>query len=145
MVQNNLDNLLVPLHLISLAKDYLSGKTRLQKLIFLSQKEFEGDFNFKFGKASLGPLSYKLLDTVNELEDLGLIKKQKELTDFGFRVFKYNITGEGKKLLEFGKEKSLLTSKTIKANEKVMENYGSMGHVDLLNYVHSEYPRYRSD
>ncbi len=143
MASKNFSDLLIPLHLISLAGEYLSGKTRLQKLVFLSQIEFNGNFDFNFGKAPLGPLSYKLLDIVDELIDLGFIKRQQETTDFGYKVFRYSVTEEGKQFLEFGKEKSLLTTQTISANESVMKEYGSIPHVQLLDYVHNEYPNYR--
>lgn len=143
MEKNSLKDLLIPLHLISLAEGSFSGKTRLQKLVFLGQEEYDGDYDFKFSSAPLGPLSHKLLNAVDEAIDFGFIKRQKETTHFGFPVFRYSVTNDGKNILEFGIDKSLLSSKTIKANEKVMAEYGGMPYVQLLDYVHERYPEYR--
>ncbi len=143
MGKRDIRTLLIPLNLIDEFGGSLRGKTRLQKLIFLSQKEFDGDFDFNFEKAPLGPLSYDLLYTVDELNDLGLIEREQDKTDFGFRVFKYKITSEGKKFLDFGKDKSLISKKTIQANKNTVEEYGNKNHIQLLDYVHKEYPKFQ--
>jgi len=137
------NSLLVPLDLISEAGGEMRGKTRLQKLVFLSQKEFEGEFDFNFDKAPLGPLSYNLLNKVDELTELGLINRIEDKTDFGYKVFKYKITKEGENFLEFGKAKALISKKTIDANKKVINRYWKMNHVELLDYVHEKYPKFQ--
>ena len=98
MSKTEFKNLLVPLDLISQTGGELRGKTSLQKLIFLSQKEFRGDFDFNFDKAPLGPLSYNLFDKMDELIELGMLKRTEDKTDFGYKVFKYQITKEGKEI-----------------------------------------------
>jgi len=140
---NNLREFLVPLHIISLADGVLSGKTRLQKLIFLSQMEFNSGFDFNFDKAPLGPLSYKLLEIVDGLVKMNYIERKIEATTSGFKVFKYKLTDEGKNILEFGKKSDMISKQSLEANENVMKQYGKEGHVDLLDYVHNEYPDYR--
>jgi len=135
--------LLIPLDLISHAGGEMRGKTRLQKLIFLSQKEFKGEFDFNFDKAPLGPLSYDLLNKMDELIELGLIKRNEDKTDFGYKVFKYKITDEGQDFLEFGKSRSLISKKIIDANKKTVSKYGTKSHMELLNYVHEKYPKFQ--
>lgn len=139
----NFNSLLIPLDLISRAGGEMRGKTRLQKLVFLSQVEFKGEFDFNFDKAPLGPLSYNLLNKVDELTELGLINRSEDKTDFGYKVFKYKITNEGNDFLEFGKTKTLISKKTIEANKKVIDKYWKMNHVELLEYVHEKYPEFQ--
>lgn len=128
--------------MISLAGKSLTGKTRLQKLIFLSQEEFKGKFDFDFEPAPLGPLSYRLLDTVDELKKIGLLNEIKDFTDLGNRVYRYELTSEGKKVLQMGIDSKIITEDILKANKGVMKEYGDMPHVELLDYVHEKYPDY---
>jgi uncharacterized protein YwgA len=139
------NDLLIPLHIINLAGTSLTGKTRLQKIVFLSQIEFQGNFNYEFKQAPLGPLSNKLLDAVDELKKRGLIKEIKDSTLYGNRVYRYEITEEGNKFLDYGISSHILPEETIAANKKAMETYGKMQHAELLDYVHSRYPEYRAE
>ena len=143
MIKPDFNSLLIPLDLISQVGGEMRGKTRLQKLVFLSQKEFEGEFDFNFEKAPLGPLSYNLLNKMDELTELGLIKRNEDKTDFGYKVFKYKITKEGEGFLEFGKARSLISKKTTEANKKVIDKYGKNTHMELLDYVHEKYPKFQ--
>lgn len=143
MNKPDFNSLLIPLDLISYAGGVMRGKTRLQKLVFLSQKEFEGGFDFNFDKAPLGPLSYDLLNKMDELIELGLIKRNEDKTDFGYKVFKYKITNEGKEFLEFGKSRSLISKKITDANKKTIDKYGRKSHMELLDYVHEKYPKFQ--
>ena len=62
-----LKDVLVLLHVISLSGESLRGKTRLHKLVFLSQVEEKGKFDYEFGSAPLGPLSSKLNHTLERM------------------------------------------------------------------------------
>jgi hypothetical protein len=135
--------LLIPLDLISHAGGEMRGKTRLQKLIFLSQKEFDGEFDFNFDKAPLGPLSYDLFNKMDELIELGLISRDEDRTDFGYKVFKYKITENGRNFLEFGKSRSLISKNITDANKKTIDKYGKKSHMELLDYVHEKYPKFQ--
>lgn len=139
------NELLIPLHIINLAGSSLTGKTRLQKIIFLSQIEFQGNFDYEFKRAPLGPLSNKLLDVVDELRKIGLINEIKDSTPNGNSVYRYEITEEGGKFLDYGISSHMLSEETMSANKKAMETYGKMQHVELLDYVHSRYPEYRAE
>lgn len=138
----SLEELLIPLHTIQLCNNLLRGKTRLQKLVFLSQEEFKGNFNYDFKPAQFGPLSYKLNHGIGRLKQLGLIKEKIGSTASGNTIYTYSVTNEGKNFLEFNLQNNVLDSKTINSNKKAVEQYNSMYYGELLDYVHEEYPLY---
>lgn len=138
----NFSYMMIPLHMISLAKKHFTGKTRLQKLVFLSQEEFKAKFDYEFKPATFGPLSYRLLDSVEELKKLGFLKEIQDSTGFGNKVYRYEITTEGQKVLQMAVESNLIPENILLANQNVMKEYGDMPHVDLLDYVHDKYPDY---
>ncbi len=135
---------LIPLKLISLAGDKtLRGKVRLQKLVFLSQERIEGGTMFQFGPAPLGPLSDDLNGAINQLVGIGLIEEIVESTSSGNDVYCYHITKEGTLYLEAGKNAGSIPSSVDSVIESVYEEYGEMQYVELLDYIHDEYPEYK--
>jgi len=132
----------IPLHIISLSGKHLRGKTRLHKLVFLSQMKSKNKFNFEFSSAPRGPLSSKLNQSLDRFKKLGLVEENRESTQGGNEVILYKLTTDGKKLVEFG-TKAYLDSKTIKTNEEIVKEYGDMSYLDLLDYVHTKYPEYQ--
>lgn len=138
----SLGELLIPLHTIQLCGNLLRGKTRLQKLVFLSQEEFKGNFDYDFQPAQFGPLSYKLNHGIGRLKQLGLIKEKIGSTVSGNTIYEYSVTKEGKNFLEFNLQNNILDSKTINSNRKAVEQYNSMYYGELLDYVHEKYPLY---
>ncbi|MEM3136501.1 MAG: hypothetical protein QXW37_07250 [Candidatus Nitrosotenuis sp.] len=138
-----LQYLLIPLYLISLAGESLRGKTRLQKLVFLTQKESKDVFDFEFEPAPLGPLSHKLNHLLERMIKMGLLKEEIGFTPSGNEVISYKLTRSGKKLLDFG-VKSGYVSETIQQSiEPISSKYGNTPYVELLDYVHDEYPEYK--
>ncbi|MGH2612264.1 MAG: hypothetical protein ACRDFB_04360 [Rhabdochlamydiaceae bacterium] len=121
---------------------HFTGKTRLQKLVFLSQEEFNAKFDYEFKPATFGPLSYRLLDSVEELKKLDFLKEIQDSTGLGNKVYKYEITSEGRKVLHMAIESKIIPESILHANQNVMKEYGDMPHVELLDYVHDKYPDY---
>lgn len=138
-----LQYLLIPLYLISLAGESLRGKTRLQKLIFLTQKESKEAFDFEFEAAPLGPLSHKLNHFLERMIKMGLLKEEIGLTLSGNEVISYSLTKSGEKLLDFGIKSGYMTQEIREAIEKISSNYGETPYVELLDYVHGKYPEYK--
>jgi len=138
-----LQYLLIPLYLISLAGKSLRGKTRLQKLVFLTQKESKDAFDFEFESAPLGPLSHKLNHLLERMIKMGLLKEEIGFTISGNEVISYRMTKSGKKLLDFGLKSGYMHQKIQDAVEFVYSEYGDTPFVELLDYVHDEYPEYK--
>ncbi len=135
---------LIPLKLISLAADKtLRGKVRLQKLVFLTQEQLEHRTMFQFGPAPLGPLSDDLNESINQLVSIGFIEEIVESTPSGNDVYCYHITKEGTLYLEAEKNAGNISSNVESEIESVYNKYGEMRYVELLDYVHDEYPEYK--
>jgi len=121
----------------------ISGKTRLQKLVFLLQEEFKVPFGYQFKPYHLGPLSFELQAEMDLLVNLGIAVEY---------IVELNPT-EGKRrydyaLSEWGKD---YVSKVVEPNlpqevkEKISEGlhrWGSKSLDELLHYVHTRYPSY---
>jgi len=144
----------------------INGITRLQKLLFLLEKEtqlakIEGGYEFQAYKA--GPYSPALYDDLEFLENLGFIKSEisgaatdEEAADMDFTfeelmedediktadVYdekRFILTEEGQK-----KVKSLMESKefapVVDGIRKIKSKYGNYSLDDLLYYVYTKYP-----
>jgi len=136
----NVRELIIPLHIISLCGGQLNGKTRFQKLVFLSQED-SNKFNFEFKPAQFGPLSYKLNHALERMKKLGLLEEHIEQTQSGNKVINYSLTEDGQELVQFGLTK-FLDSGIIQSNKNIVNEYANMSYVDLLDYVHIKYPQY---
>ncbi len=107
----------------------------------MSQQKAKRKFDYDFESAPFGPLSFKLNYTLERIKKLGLINESLEYTYSGNKVICYSLTKEGKELLDFGISK-FMDADITKANQSVVSEYGDMPFVDLLDYVHAEYPEY---
>jgi len=70
-----LDSLQENILLLFSKQPRIIGKTRLQKLIFLMDREILDKSHFDFEPYKYGPYSSKLLAAMDELLELGLIKE----------------------------------------------------------------------
>lgn len=138
-----LQYLLIPLYLISLAGESLRGKTRLQKFVFLTQKKANDVFDFEFEPAPLGPLSHKLNHYLERMIKMGLLKDDVGTTPSGNEVISYSLTTSGKKLLDFGIKSGYVEQNIQQAIESISSEYENTSYIDLLDYVHDEYPEYK--
>lgn len=138
----SITDVVILLHLIGSVKKSLRGKIRLQKLIFLAQAEFNGNFDFRFHPAQFGPLSYKLNHTINRAKRLGLIEETIGKTSLGNDVFCYTLTDDGINFVGYGIATKKIRKDTQNALTKAAINYGNMPYGELLDYVHDKYPEY---
>ncbi|MEW6605639.1 MAG: hypothetical protein AB1351_13260 [Thermoproteota archaeon] len=136
------EELILPLYLIHLSKDSLRGRTRLQKLIFLSQKALKDKVNYNFDKAPFGPLSYHLNSIMEDLIGMGLVLQDRDFTPSGNEVVIYNLTDKGKEFLDFSLQRNIISKSDTTSVDQVYDEYGDMPYVDLLDRVHRDYPEY---
>ena len=131
----------VILEIISNFSGGLRGKTRLQKLVFLTQTQCTVPLDYDFEPAPLGPLSSDVNRYVSNLEELGLVEESIEKTPSGNNVFCYILTELGKTILQA--EKMHRDAGGVEdAVTCVCREYGGMSYVSLLNHVHEKYPAY---
>ncbi|HXG73355.1 MAG TPA: hypothetical protein VNK44_00860 [Candidatus Nitrosotenuis sp.] len=138
-----LQYLLIPLHIVSLAGDSFRGKTRLQKIVFLTQKNSKDAFDFQFEPAPLGPLSHKLNHYLERMIKMDLLSETISTTPSGNDVIIYSLTKSGKNLLDFGLKSGYVDPEIQSSIASVSSTYGKMAYVELLDYVHDEYPAYK--
>lgn len=141
MTTNLLDKFPIPLEIISHDEE-IRGKVRLQKLVFLTQSHLGEKYNYNFEPAPLGPLSDHVNYLIGRMTELGVIEEKVKSTPSGNDVYCYNITDTGKKFLASAKRNGVLSQKEIKVIDTVYKKYGKMSYVELLDFVHNEYPEY---
>ena len=130
----------VPLQLVSLENTF-RGRVRLQKLTFLTNERYRGGLGYKFEPAPLGPVSRSVSVAILRLRQLGLIEEKIESTSAGHKVFCYEITNSGRKLVKVIKENND-DVKLNKAIDATYKKYGNMKYMDLLDLVHKRFPQY---
>ena len=135
------DELFVPLVLLDCGAGEIRGKVRLQKLIFLVQQRYAA-IDYEFEPAPLGPLSYKLTNVMFQLQHLGLAREETEHTQSGHAIFCYYLTERGRSLLKVVRNSRDMSDDLQTAIRETHRAYGSMKYLDLLQFVHREYPDY---
>ena len=130
----------VLLQLVSL-EGTLRGRVRLQKLVFLTNERYRGDLGYEFEPAPLGPVSSHVSSGMIHLQQLGLVEETAESTSAGHTVFCYKITESGKKMVKAIKKKDD-DARLRKAIDATYEEHGKRGYVELLDFVHDEFPSY---
>ena len=135
--------------LLLLNEGSVREKLRLQKLMFLLQKEIVERKGLKisidqydFTAYNYGPFSDELIDDVEFLKDLGLINVKKE-NDIEI----YEITKKGRKFLaDLSKRIPNFTKNLLQSIEREIENLRRKWDKEplkkLLRYVYENYPEY---
>ncbi|MFA9417992.1 PadR family transcriptional regulator [Natrinema sp. HArc-T2] len=139
---------LIPLAILSnIDSGRVEGRTRLQKLAFLTQKELQGrlelDDELEFIHYKYGPFSQELIETVEMLQERGLLQRRKETNLSGDEKYIYTITRKGRGAFEYNLENSS-DSDDIQAisesAEKVINSYNELSLSNLIETVYDEYP-----
>ena len=134
--------IVIPLYLIAIAGRQFRGRTRLQKLVFLTQKRLRDAIDFEFAPAEWGPLSYRLYQATEKLRSLGMLKETTQSTPSGKNVICFQVTDEGRKFIDFALAGHMLPTNVKRAIEAVQTEYGSLPVVNLVSLVHEKYPSY---
>jgi len=143
---------LLPLSLLYAAGGKIKGKTRFQKLAFLADQELEEhDIDpYDFIPYDYGPFDKSVFESLEFLEDKGLVKCDSTRTYGGDKRYDYRLTQKGHKSykenlpeattdLEEGEEEF----RTIhEIAEDIVDEYNDVPISNLLDYVYTEYPEY---
>lgn len=143
---------LIPLALIyANRKKPIQGRTRLQKMIFLLQKELdeEGEYplddRYQFVPYDYGPFSRPLYEDLDELYERGFINELSETVDYGDTEgqvkYQYSLQPSGVSFLEDRMSDDDF-QKILQKAEQIKKEFNNMALSQLLEIVYSEYPEY---
>ena len=118
----------------------ISGRTRLQKLVFIaSQKIFSSNF-FEYSAYKFGPYSIKLLAAMDELLELGYIREQIiELTET-HHMYEFELTDDG--LLAAEDLIDDIPLDKLNEVEEMIHQHGYKELDGLLRSVYADFPDY---
>ncbi len=118
------------------------GKTRIQKLMFLSQADAvsSGNAPFRYYLYKHGPFSLDLALTLDSLRDHRYVNESLQRSSVGNPVYFYILTDEGRRALK-DTEVSQFVQGWQSAIESVVQRYGSL---DLPFLVEQAYDRART-
>lgn len=139
---------LLPLSLLYEADNHqIQGRTRMQKLVFLTQQRLgEEDLQpYRYIAYDYGPFSKDLLDALEEYDEKGLVDRRVERTWDGSEKYIYQLTVEGKRSFEENLRESddAEEIERIRAtSSEVVDEFNKMSVSKLLDYVYDEYPSY---
>lgn len=136
---------LLPLALLHASNEQdIDGRTRMQKLVFLIQKEFDDTDGlpgtYTYIPYDYGPFAKKLYDDLDYLKDRGLIKEQKETIEDGKVKYHYTLTPKGRDQLDQWSDDQV--SAVLQRAEDIKDRFNSTPLPTLLDYVYTEYPEY---
>lgn len=139
-----IDRQLLPLALLYANNTQeIQGRTRLQKLVFLIQKEFNdsalpGKYNYI--PYDYGPFAKKLYEDLDYLENRGFLKESKETIENGKVKYNYTLTPEGREHLEQRPDQKV--DRVLQLAEMVKTEFNHLSLPELLDYVYTKYPDY---
>lgn len=141
-----IDRELLPLALLQ-ANEYeeIQGRTRMQKLVFLIQEEFEDaerklPDTYTYVPYDYGPFARELYDDLDRLREQDVIKEVREEMTDGTYKYNYALTDEADDYLSQLPEKEL--ERTRRLAKQIKSEFNHTRLPDLLDYVYSEYPEY---
>lgn len=124
------------------------GRTRLQKMVFLMQKDLEdegfdltGRDQYQFMAYDYGPFSKTLYDDIDLLEEQHLIHEDEQEFDGDKVIYEYKIEEDGIQSLEERLTDDQVQQLVNKAQE-IKEQYNEMSLQKLIDKVYSQYPDY---
>lgn len=136
----------VPLALIYEADDHkIEGKTRLQKLAFLTKEQLEelGVDLYEFMEYDHGPFSKKLFQDLEMYERKGLVEIERVPTFSRNHRFDYSLTPEGVEVFEGLIEENETAREVTEAASNVIDEYNDLSIRALMNHVYETYPRFK--
>lgn len=130
---------ILPLLLLYSNNRPVNGRTRMQKLVFLTEKKLDLD-EYNFIPYNYGPFSKELYEDIDDLITENYIEETHEEID-GNVIFTYKLTPNGRELAE----KLLLNpefKKKYATIEYIKSNYCYLTLHTLIEKVYAEYPIY---
>lgn len=137
------DRKILPLALIRAnGEEPVEGRTRLQKMIFLIQKQLEESISigevYEYFPYDYGPFSKELYEDLDELVKEGIIEEREETEEGEKKKYYYELTSKGRKLVDDELQNEELKEKV----EEIKSQYNEMNLPDLMDKIYSEYPDY---
>lgn len=139
---------LLPLSLLYEADNHqIQGRTRMQKLVFLTQQRLddEGLQPYRYIAYDYGPFSKDLLDALEEYDEKGLVERRTERTWDGSNKYIYQLTPDGKRNFERNLRESDDAEEIERirgTSSNVIDEFNKMSISKLLDYVYDHYPSY---
>jgi uncharacterized protein YwgA len=136
------EEMLIPLK-IAECLGTIKGKTRLQKIVFLIQKEAERKnvdaSSFEYEIYRYGPFSFQLSGTLEKLLSDKLLEEKVEMTPNGYTKYVYELTVKGKNLLKDAKTKELISPELIHIIQQTAKNYGEVQLSDVVTEAYRKF------
>lgn len=137
----NIKNLALLLETIRQAKVPYC-RTRIQKMVFLGQKEENLPYTYKFKQHYYGPFSKELESSLMSLVANGALQEESIvypfIGEYGPVVeYRYSLTPFGAELLKIYSKK--LSDEEIQKIKSLTEKYDKLSFNELISYVYSRY------
>ena len=126
----------------------IEGRTRLQKLVFLMQKQLEEtgenplqSQNYEFIAYDYGPFSKELYEDLDATIERNMVESEQESIGEDKDKYVYEIKTDGEQWVENQLSKEA-AQRILTLAEEIKEEYGSVYLSDLIDEVYSQYPEY---
>ncbi len=123
----------------------IDSKTKIQKMVFLLQKEHHLNLGFEFISYNYGPYSFDLTDALETLTILGLVEEHTvyfgndDKSLFPLKQIKYKITEKGEKTAKDIERRTSFTDSEKLAIKKVISDWKDKSREEIVAYVYSKY------
>lgn len=138
-----LDRYLMPLYMLYFTDGEIKGRTRFQKLIFLTKENSSPKVEITFTPLFYGPFSRDLMDTIEAHIKEGFITEAFEEGTNGI-IYIYKLTDNGKSVVEESLKKGLLDDQIKTKITEIASEFGKKPLNELIATVYKEYPEYCS-
>jgi len=136
----------VPLALLYEADGHeVEGKTRMQKLAFLTQERLveAGVDLYEFIEYDYGPFSKELLEDLEMYEQKGLVEINRVPTFSGNHRFDYSLTEEGVEVFEGLLNENDTAKEVVETASSVLDEYNDLSIRALMEHIYENFPRFQ--
>jgi len=139
------DKTLVPLYMLYCMNGEIRGRTRFQKLVFLTKEKVkeknDSELDIAFTCLHYGPFSRDLMESLKTQSKEGTVDEQLEENSYGL-TYVYKLTDSGLELIENAIGLKLIPKDVQHMAKAVAKNFGEMPLEELIARVYREYPDY---
>ncbi|WP_156184209.1 helix-turn-helix transcriptional regulator [Halostagnicola sp. A56] len=133
-----IDSRLLPLAVIRANDEAVEGITRLQKLVFKTQKNILDEDEYEFEPHDYGPFSKELYNDVDSLGEDDYIRCEIKETPSGNPKKVYSITDEGEQILDRFSDTDF--ERKFDDIDELKEKDNDKPILELLSDIYAEYP-----
>lgn len=127
----------------------IEGRTRLQKMVFLMQKQLKQrdqlgavGLEYNFIPYDYGPFSKELYDDLDAMIEQEFVDDTEEPLRSGKVKYIYEIEDDGEELVDSECESREDVDTIIQIAREIKKHYNDMLLSELIEYVYTEYPEY---